>query len=266
MYWHDYCIEDMRHHQILADFYAQDQVASRGVLLFIHGGGFTGGSKEQFLALAPALSLACNYLSVSINYRLAPESIYPAPVEDVLTVIKFIRQHAQELQTDAENIILVGGSPGGMIALSALMNPIFEMDPPITKAILLNPIIDLVSFVTHNADQLEPVQAFEPDRALWADISPTNLAKDFTQNNKQILIIHGGDDDIIPVDAIRDFAHKFDLAGGAARVDVIPGKGHAWFNSLYEHPVVIDSMITFLQEIHSVRNGKEDVIHGVYEA
>jgi acetyl esterase len=87
------------------------------LVVFIHGGGFRGGSKE---ALSPALleGLLANGISVmAINYRLSPEVSFPAHYMDCARAIQFVRSKAREWNLDPLRIGCTGGSAGAGTSL-----------------------------------------------------------------------------------------------------------------------------------------------------
>jgi acetyl esterase/lipase len=107
------------------DFYPAVKGASAKVgagpapcVLVVHGGGWDGGARSQ-LADLNAFLAAEGYAVASLEYRLAPKHLYPAPVEDVADAIAFLRARAGELGVDASRLALVGRSAGGQIALQA---------------------------------------------------------------------------------------------------------------------------------------------------
>ena len=81
-----------------------------GVLICLHGGGFMWGSGAGALLEAVPIAAATGMKVVAVNYRLAPEHVYPAAVEDVMTVYK-----ALLAQTDAKSIGVYGCSAGGAL-------------------------------------------------------------------------------------------------------------------------------------------------------
>ena len=82
------------------------------VLLIVHGGGWSGGDKQTDIVpvLAPAVT---NFTWFTINYRLAPTNRWPACYEDVLTAVRWVKQHAPEYKGDPSRIALIGYSAGG---------------------------------------------------------------------------------------------------------------------------------------------------------
>jgi len=100
------------------DFYAAKQTGKRPCVIVVHGGSWSGGDSKQLPELNTVLVKA-GYNVATINYRLAPQHISPAPVEDVRSTLIYLRAHAGELNIDTNNFVLIGRSAGGQIALSA---------------------------------------------------------------------------------------------------------------------------------------------------
>jgi acetyl esterase/lipase len=91
-------------------------------LLFIHGGGWTGGTKEgRDLAILPYLDMGMNVINV--EYRLARVAQAPAAVEDCRCALRWVLQHAKEYGVDANRIVVAGDSAGGHLALTTGMLP-----------------------------------------------------------------------------------------------------------------------------------------------
>ena len=85
-------------------------------LLWLHGGGFISGSvdAEDIVVRQLAAELGC--VVVSVNYRLAPETPHPGPVEDSYAALSWLYTNAAELGVDRERLALVGSSAGGGLA------------------------------------------------------------------------------------------------------------------------------------------------------
>jgi len=86
------------------------------VLVFFHGGGFVGGSKESF---SPRDYLAAGIACVSANYRFVDgkEALSPSPMEDGARVIHTIRRNAVEWNLDGGRLAVSGSSAGAVIAM-----------------------------------------------------------------------------------------------------------------------------------------------------
>ncbi|CAF1127521.1 unnamed protein product [Rotaria sordida] len=100
------------------DFYESVVTDKRPCVIVIHGGSWIGGSSKQLPELNRHLAQA-GYHCAAINYRLAPQWKCPAPIEDTAAALTYLRQHADELNIDQNNFVLLGRSAGGQIALLA---------------------------------------------------------------------------------------------------------------------------------------------------
>ena len=86
------------------------------VLIKIHGGGWTSGSKKEFLSKKDSY-LRSGISVVSIDYRLTNTDILPAPVYDAARALQFVRYKAKEWNLDKDRIALTGGSAGACSSL-----------------------------------------------------------------------------------------------------------------------------------------------------
>ncbi len=105
------------HPRNVLDLWKAKADAPTPLVVFIHGGGFRGGSKE---ALNPALLDGCLKAGISvmaINYRLSPEVHFPEHYRDCARAIQFARHHATEWNLDAARVAATGGSAGAGTSL-----------------------------------------------------------------------------------------------------------------------------------------------------
>jgi len=88
------------------------------LIIFIHGGSWTGGDKIDYLIYL--LSYAeKGYITASLSYRFAQEAKFPAALEDVICGVEWLKANGAEYGIDSSNVALVGGSAGGHLALMA---------------------------------------------------------------------------------------------------------------------------------------------------
>jgi acetyl esterase/lipase len=106
------------HERHVLDIYTPRGNGPWPVLVFVHGGGFLKGDKgdtERWPnAAVGRLAAERGFLGVVINYRLAPESVWPAGSEDVATVVDWLTGNAAQYGGDPENIALMGTSAGAV--------------------------------------------------------------------------------------------------------------------------------------------------------
>jgi acetyl esterase len=86
------------------------------VFVVFHGGGWVIGSAEEFDGIARQLANASGAVVVSVDYRLAPEHPYPAPLDDCWRALQWTVAHAAEFGADATRIAVGGDSAGGNLA------------------------------------------------------------------------------------------------------------------------------------------------------
>lgn len=103
----------------------QPGASMRPALVFIHGGGWTDGSKER--GLIPLLHFVRRgFVGVTVGYRLSGEAPFPAQIDDVKAAIRFLREHAAEYGIDPKRIVVWGQSAGGHLAAPARFESVMD--------------------------------------------------------------------------------------------------------------------------------------------
>jgi acetyl esterase/lipase len=103
-------------------YVARTSDVPRPTLIYIHGGGWTGGTKEASATGIPAyLEMGMNV--VNVEYRLARVAPAPAAVEDCRCALRWVIEHAKEYGIDVNRIVVAGGSAGAHLALMTGMLP-----------------------------------------------------------------------------------------------------------------------------------------------
>ena len=119
-------------HQLTLDLYRpQVEVGPKPVVVVIHGGGWTDGNKRQFTTLSRYLA-SRGYIVAKIAYRLAPGSRFPAPLEDLGSAIRYIKNLETTHGVDPTRFAFVGRSAGAQIAMLAAYT---MADPAIRGAV-----------------------------------------------------------------------------------------------------------------------------------
>src|SRR5262249_55011411 len=86
------------------------------VVVYLHGGGWTIGSVDVYDPITRALANAANVTVVSVEYRLAPEHPYPAPLDDCWTALQWVAANASQFEADSSRLAIAGDSAGGNLA------------------------------------------------------------------------------------------------------------------------------------------------------
>jgi acetyl esterase/lipase len=93
------------------------------VLVQVHGGGWTVGSKNQQGIPLMQRMAARGWVCVAINYRLAGRDPFPAQIIDVKKAIAWVKEHVEEYGGDPSYVVLTGGSAGGHLTALAALTP-----------------------------------------------------------------------------------------------------------------------------------------------
>jgi acetyl esterase/lipase len=100
----------------------RDATTPNRTLIYIHGGGWTGGAKEtSALSFLPFLQMGWNV--VNVEYRLARVSLAPAAVEDCLCALRWVYRNAKQYNIDTTRLVVTGNSAGAHLALTSGMLP-----------------------------------------------------------------------------------------------------------------------------------------------
>lgn len=207
--------------------------AKRVGVLVIHGGGWTGGTKERVFERLCLPFLEKGYVVANVEYRLAKAALAPAAVVDVLQAAEWFRTNAQKYGVDKNKIIVTGDSAGGHLALMVGMTPKQAKFGPVGK---IAAVINWYG-ITDVQDQLEGVNMRTyattwvpdslPDRQeLARRVSPrTWVRKDLPP----ILTIHGDADPVVPYEHGVDLTKELRNAGADAELLPVHQGAHGNF-------------------------------------
>lgn len=114
----------------------------RPALLWIHGGGYVIGAAQQDDGLCGRLAATLGAVVVSVDYRLAPEHPFPAPLDDCFGAFELLHREAHPLGIDPTRVAIGGQSAGGGLA-AALALRIFDAQRPAPALqLLVYPMLD----------------------------------------------------------------------------------------------------------------------------
>ena len=109
-----------------------------GVIIYYHGGGWVFGSVDQWDASVRALTVASGCDVVSVDYRLAPEHVFPAAVDDAYDALAWT---ASSL-ADGRPLVVAGDSAGGNLAAVMALRARDSGGPPLALQVLVYPVTD----------------------------------------------------------------------------------------------------------------------------
>jgi epsilon-lactone hydrolase len=203
-----------------------------GLLMYVHGGAYTGGSLVSHRSLVARLAVATGREVVAVDYRLAPEHPFPSALDDVVAVY---RRLVSDGGQQPDDLVLAGDSAGGGLATALLLRLRDEGDPLPSGAVLLSPWLDL----TLTADAITTVAGDDPmltagalarSAAAYADVDLRNpLVSPVYADPTGLppLLVLVGTAEIL-VDDSRSFAERAAAAGVHIDLDVEDGMIHVW--------------------------------------
>jgi acetyl esterase/lipase len=111
-------------------------------VLHIHGGGYVLGSVRMNDISNRMLAAAARCIIVSVDYRLAPETPHPGPIEDCYAALRWLYQNAGALSVDRNRIAVSGESAGGGLAAALALLARDRGEVPLIFQRLIYPMID----------------------------------------------------------------------------------------------------------------------------
>ncbi len=112
------------------------------VVVYFHGGGWTIGSVGEFDLVARQIANATNAVVVSVDYRLAPEHPFPAPLDDCWNALRWAAKNASSFGGDASRLAVMGDSAGGNLAAVCALLARDAGGPDIARQVLVYPVTD----------------------------------------------------------------------------------------------------------------------------
>jgi acetyl esterase/lipase len=222
--------------------YVRDFKVRRPGVLFIHGGGFTGGDKAEYRSASVSADLArAGYVVVSCNYILGPKDkpgVWPRNITDCREAVRWMRANADVLGLDPDRIAVAGGSAGGYLALMVGLSDDKTGpggDPAAKVSAKVSAVIDMygvANFSKHGKGIVPGVSAAEQAAYL-----PENQCD---PQDPAVLILHGTADttvDIAQSDAMAKalraakVSHEYVVVDGAPHTFDLHPKGAGWKRS-----------------------------------
>jgi len=111
-------------------------------LIHFRGGGFVLGTLNSSDRVCRDLAHLAGRVVVSVDYRLAPEHPFPAPVDDAYAATKYVLEHASEFGMDESQIAVGGESAGGNLAAVTALKLRQRGASPLTFQLLVYPLVD----------------------------------------------------------------------------------------------------------------------------
>lgn len=217
------------------------------LVIWIHGGGWQGGSK----AGNPALGFtSAGYVTASIEYRFSQKAVFPAQIQDCQAAIRFLRANAAKYHIDPDHIGVWGASAGGhlvaLVGTAGGKNAFPKIGGNDTQSDRVQAVCDWfgpTDFNTVMAQAAEDKNAknifkfnspsdpysrligvpLNSDQAKGDAVSPVHFV---SKDNPPFLIMHGTHDTLVPYAQSEEFLSALKKEGVDALLQTMPGSGH----------------------------------------
>jgi len=204
------------------DVYPAAPDARQPVIVFLYGGAWNSGRRQDYAWAARALA-AKGFVVVVPDYRLAPEDPFPAFVEDAAAATAWAHRNAARFGGDRERIVLMGHSAGAHIAMMVALDRRFldRADVPRTA---IRGVVGLAGPYKFDPNEKGVLrEAFgryaEPDA-----VQPVTFVR---ADAPPALLLHGDADTRVRLSNSERLGRELSAAGAQAQVKVYPGVDHA---------------------------------------
>jgi acetyl esterase/lipase len=233
---------DDDHASQCVDVYLAKSDKSTPAIIYIHGGGWRGGSKKGVPSWLMRFVNDSQLSVVAVEYRFTNVAIHPAQVNDCLRAIQFVRQNAEQWNIDPQRLAVTGGSAGGHLSAYVALHddaakaesndPVEQQSSRVACAVSFAGPTDwsLLSSLEHAHPAYRQLIGYEPGTPaaelkaeLVKDVSPITFVSD---DDPPIMQVHGDNDDIVPLRHASNLHKQLQMSGVHSELVVIPGGNH----------------------------------------
>ncbi|MDR2463768.1 MAG: alpha/beta hydrolase [Verrucomicrobiales bacterium] len=235
------------------DLYVPPGAGPFPLIVWIHGGAWKGGNKEQQGTELAARWLPEGFAVASLNYRFVFDAQFPGMFQDAVDAIHFLREHAARYRLNPAKVGVIGMSAGAHIAgvaATADGHPAYRNNKqPVQAAVLLCGFYDMASGFSFNPrdDFANLYPDKKPDLEIAKNMSPVCLIHD---GIPPILLVHGDLDlKIAPPEQTQRFYDALQKAGKPVKLTNYPDYDH----NLWKPDVLNEALMFFKEHLSSGR-------------
>ncbi len=210
---------------LLLDASVPDGPGPFPTIIIVHGGGFARGNKVTYVPPIFQPLTQGNFTWFTIDYRLAPAAQVKDQIEDVLSALAWVHQHAGQYKVDSKRIALLGESAGAYLVDYVAMTA--PKDTPVAAVVSFYGPADMTLqfkgkpipeqmrsfFGVSEADAGEKLRALSPRYLIHKDLPP-------------FLLLHGTADEQVPYEQSPRFCEALKAAGNQCELYTVPGARH----------------------------------------
>lgn len=217
-----------------ADLYIPKAAGIYPGVLVVHGGAWTMGTRAQLSGVAQLLAKN-GFSAVAISYRLAPQSKFPAQIEDCKEAVRWMREHATDLKLDPARIGGFGYSAGAqlvaLLGTTTAEDGLEGVERPEAK-----PNTRLQAVVGGGAPcDFRAMPLDERFLGFWLGGTRREVPEQYrlaspaafiSPDDPPMFFFHGEKDDLVPLSLARGMCEQLNLCGCSAELYVVPMLGH----------------------------------------
>lgn len=230
-------------------FPEKTSAAALPLVVYIHGGGWMSGTKQEGRPVADALTATGEYAVASINYRLIQDALWPAQIHDCKAAIRFLRANAGRYGIEPERIAVMGISAGGHLAAllgttigeeqvegtlgafrntSSKVSAVIDIFGPANFETFFGKGSDIVEMSrTNGAIRLLGLS----DEVIRRNARLASPAHWISENDPPFLIVHGTRDQVVPFAQSEELHGELTAAGVESHFITVEGGGHGFTSS-----------------------------------
>ncbi len=246
-------------------YYPASMSGTWPVIVYVHGGAWTRGSKNEGAGLSDQKTLnAAGFLYVSVDYRLAPAYQFPAMIEDVKCAVRHLRANSLMYNLDPDRVGALGGSAGGhLVSLLGVTDASAGWDTGqyLEQSSRVQAVVDYfgpadlsdesINSAADSQSIMEVFGAASRSDPLMAAASPVSY---ITQDDPPFLIVQGEEDTVVLPVQSRIFYERLKAAGVQVELVMVQNAGHGFAPSekaIYPSRQKISDIVTefFFQEL-----------------
>jgi len=211
--------------------------ADTAALISLHGGGLVLGSYADEDGILDSWCSRLDLVGIAVEYRLAPETRYPGPLEDAYAALRWTYEHAAELGIDPKRIGVRGVSAGGGLAAALCLLARDRGEVPVAFQLLDCPMLDDRQCTPSSRQDGLPVWSRESNAFGWRSYLGDLYGADvpYTAAPARALDLTGLPPTFVSVgstDGFRDedidYALRLNQAGVPCELHVYPGAPHGY--------------------------------------
>lgn len=240
-----------------------DEMKNPDVLILnMHGGGFIRGRTPNDELFCRRMNHALSCKILDLDYKIAPDYPFPAAVHEAYRTLRWVYEHAEELEIDVKKLILMGHSAGGNLCIGAVMRSLEEKKELPALLVCEYPPLDIYTDPAEKktmgkgvpAERARLYNLYYCDREFQRDpyCSPTYAPDEMLFGFPPTLMITGAADDLC--NEAEDFALRLARCCAEVTLKRVPGAGHAF--TIYRkegHEIAFELMVRYLRQSLTLR-------------